>query len=308
MLVSIVQQSESAIHTHVSSQQERSYFPVGRNIASWESQSIACWVHGLGFSMVQDKPQTQPTPVQTPQIQWFYWRTWACVHLLLENSKVQGKVHWKFKTGGGVLKILTFSFPSACVPLIKCAQNPIEGFRCVLLGWGSCFLQTPGGAIEPPCPNSSVSHPHHPQSPGWQGQATKFKRSFTPPFPHTRPLPSACSETSARAILGAPVVPAPGFHSIPASPDLSWPLSSHTLGIWQSCLPQDHSAVTFSQRVFSLSTWHRAGSLSKREKEARMHRHASTHGEGSRRERPQWKSRPNGNVPQVTTAELHTPF
>ena len=223
MLVSIVQQSESAIHTHVSSQQERSYFPVGRNIASWESQSIACWVHGLGFSMVQDKPQTQPTPVQTPQIQWFYRRTWACVHLLLENSKVQGKVHWKFKTGGGVLKILTFSFPPACVPLIKCAQNPIEGFRCVLLGWGSCFLQTPGGAIEPPCPNSSVSHPHHPQSPGWQGQATKFKRSFTPPFPHTRPLPSACSETSAQAILGAPVVPAPGFHSIPASPDLSWP-------------------------------------------------------------------------------------
>ena len=166
MLVSIVQQSESAIHTHVSSQKECSYLPVGRNIASWESQSIACWVHGLGFSMVQDKPQTQPTPVQTPQIQWFYRRTWVCVHLLLKNSKVPGNVHWKFRTGGRVLKILSnFQLPAnmcssyqvrlkphwriqMCPSWLRKLLSP-DSWRCYRTSMLKLICQPPSSPTEP---------------------------------------------------------------------------------------------------------------------------------------------------------------
>lgn len=139
------------------------------------------------------------------------------------------KVRWKFRTGESLKSCLTFSFLPACVPLIKCIQNPSEGFRCVLLGGGSCSLPVLG-AIEPPCPNSSVSHPHHPQSPGWQGQAMKFKELPTtlPPTPDL--CPQLALKQALRPSWGHQWCQ-PWIHSIPPSPDLSWPLSSHTLGI-----------------------------------------------------------------------------
>lgn len=84
----------------------------------------------------------------------------------------------------------------------------------------------PRGAADPPCPNSSVSLPHHPQSPGWQGWALNFKRSFTSPFPNDKPLPLACSETGTKTILGAPMLPAPSLLSLSHTlPRPQWALS-----------------------------------------------------------------------------------
>lgn len=68
--------------------------------------------------------------------------------------------------------------------------------------------------MDPLCPSSSVCLPHHPQSPGWQGWTLNFKQSFTSPFPGDRLLPLAYSETNAKTVSGAPMLPAPGLLSL----------------------------------------------------------------------------------------------
>lgn len=94
------------------------------------------------------------------------------------------------------------------------------------------------------------------QSPGWQDWVLNFKMTFTPPFPNDRPLPLACSETSTKVVLGAPMVIALTYtHLVTPSPGPSR-LSSFLFG-WHltklsSLRPFSYNISQFI--IFSLST------------------------------------------------------
>lgn len=129
-------------------------------------------------------------------------------------------------TGGGVLKIcVTHSFLlTSASPTYQLHLKPL--WRIKMCPWlRSCFLQIPERAADLHAQTHLSVSLIIPEL-SWQGWVLNFKRTFTSPFPKDRPLPLACSETSTKVILGAPIVIALGHtHLVTPSMDPSGPSS-----------------------------------------------------------------------------------